>query len=380
METKIFRRIEEIPGHEWDRLFPGVLENHAFLKSLDESNPEQFSFYYITVWEDGRLAGAAPCFLMRYPLDTTVQGPLKSLVLAVKKYIPPLFELKALICGIPMGQGRIGFEGGAAAMIEAVTAAVEQIAAEEKVPVVAFKDFAEAACLDLDALQSRGYYRFESMPSTEMPVAFHTFDEYLKSLGKTSRDGLKRKLKSAAKAGGIHLEIKDRLDADELEIVYRLYLETLERHEELTFETLPKIFFERAAENMRGEAKFFLWRIGGRIAAFAFCLVSGTDFIDYYLGFDYAVALDHSLYYVRFRDLLEWCIENGIKRYEMGVTAYEVKRRMGFRFMRLFVYAKCRNRWLNPLFHLLCRSLKPENFDPVFKIVRERESKSRTDA
>jgi hypothetical protein len=64
---------------------------------------------------------------------------------------------------------------------------------------------------------------------------------------------------------------------------------------------------------------------------------------------------------------MNWCIKHKIKVYEMGVTGYEPKRRLGFEFIPLYIYAKLRNRWMRPVFKAACRLLKFENFDPALK-------------
>ena len=122
---------------------------------------------------------------------------------------------------------------------------------------------------------------------------------------------------------------------------------------------------------MPKESKFFIWRIDGKMAAFAWCLISKEYFIDYYLGFDYAVAYKYHLYLVRLRDLIKWCIANGIKKYEMGVTNYEPKRRMGFDYIPLYFYMKHCNKLFNPLFKIGICFMKPENFEPVFKEMKK---------
>jgi len=116
---------------------------------------------------------------------------------------------------------------------------------------------------------------------------------------------------------------------------------------------------------MPDETKFFLWKINNKLVAFAFCLVSENYFIDYYLGFDYPIAYKYNLYFVRFRDLMNWCIENKIKKYEMGQTGYEPKRRLGFRLIPLYIYAKHRSKFFNPIFKILSYLMRPVNFQAV---------------
>jgi len=112
------------------------------------------------------------------------------------------------------------------------------------------------------------------------------------------------------------------------------------------------------------------------MVSFAFCLIRGNYFIDYYLGFDYSIAHKYNLYFIRFRDLLKWCIANGVKKYEMGVTTYEPKRRLGFDFVRLYFYIKHRNRLINPFLKIIGHFIKPENFDPVFDTMDNNDGSS----
>ena len=372
LRTEIITDITRISSEAWSRVYPDVLESYSFFKTLQESGLEQFEWHYILVYDAEELVGIAPCFLMHYPLDTTVQGPIKSVLLKIKKRFPHFMELRALVCGLPMSQGRIGVVRDPKAVVRAICEAMESLAASQKISILGFKDFGLRECEWLDALQAEGYYKFESMPSTEMAVPFLSFDEYVKTLNRASRDGLKRKLKKIDQATPLPMEIRERLSEDELNQVHALYTQTLLRHGEMSFEIMTKDFFRLISDHMPAQTRYFLWCLDGRIVAFAFCFVSAERMIDYYLGFDYALAHDLHLYFTRFRDLMKWCILNKIPVYEMGNTGYEAKRRLGFKYIRLFVYAKHRNEVVNPFFHLLCRCLKPENFDTTFKHIQER--------
>lgn len=372
LTTKVVKRIEEISPEDWNKIFPNVLENYHFFKTLDESHFNQFSFYYILVYDQDEVVGATSCFLMNYPLDTTVQGPLKTLTSGVKKIFPNIFNLKALICGLPMGPGRIGIVGDTDKVLQAILKRLEQITQDEKVPIIAFKDFDAHYTNTLDRLQKEGFWKFESMPNTEMEIKFESFDEYLKTLSRASRDGVKRKFKKIDGQVKIDLEISNELNGT-LEEVHALYLQTSAKNE-VNFEILPKEFFQNVSKNMPGQAKYFLWRINNKLAAFAFCLVSNDHLIDYYLGFDYAIAYDYHLYFVRFRDLMNWCIQHKIKTYEMGATSYEPKKRLGFNFIPLYVYVRHRSKWINSLLKSLSHFLKPENFDPTLKELKKKNN------
>jgi len=373
MTSRIFKRIEEIPAEVWKSVFPETLESYGFFKALDESGFEQFAFRYILIYDGETVVGATSCFLMHYPLETTVQGPLRMLMLGIKKIFPAAIDLKAVICGLLMDQGRIGIKSeNPQAVVGEILACMDRFAKEHKAAILAFKDFGSEYTELLKPALEQGFCKIQNLPSTDMDLNFNSLEDYMKTLSRASRDGFKRKLKKLNTGPKFDLEIAHRLTPEALDEVYALYLQTVE-HGETQFETVPKEFFDRVAVNMPEETHFFLWRQEGRMVAFAYCLVSEDHFLDFYLGFDYAIAFDYHLYFVRFRDLMNWCIQHKMKKYEMGATGYEAKRRLGFKMVPIFIYAKCRHAWLNPAFKLLCRAVQPENFHEVFKDMKKDE-------
>ena len=370
LRTRVLRRIEEVSRDEWNSVFPDVLESYDFFKSLDESNFEQFSFYYILVYERRALVGATACFLLSYSLDTSISGPLRRISNYITKLRPNIFSVKTLACGMPMGQGRIGVTGNADKVMRAILRKMEQIAKKEKASIIAFKDFDHSYTEMLDPLQKEGFAKFDSLPTTEMNIWFKDFEEYMKTLSAASRYDLRRKFKRVDHHVKIDLEIHDSLSDEALQDVYSLYMQVVDKHE-MGFEVLPMDFFRVLPKNMSGRIKFFLWKIEGSLAAFLLCLVSEDFLIDYYVGLDYSVAHKYHLYFLKFRDIMNWCIKNKIKRYEMGITGYEPKRRLGFDFIPLYLYAKLRNRMLRPVFKFFCQFLKFENFDPDLKKIKK---------
>ena len=373
LKTKVVKRIADIPADDWKRVFPDVLENYDFFNTLDESNLGQFFFYYIMVYERNIPIAASTCFLLNYSLDTSISGPLRRVTNSIKKIMPNIFSLKAVVCGMPIGQGRIGITGQADMAIKAILRRMEQIARKNRVPIIAFKDFDQTYTRMLDPLQKIGFAKFDSLPSTELNVWFKDFEEYLKTLSSANRYDLRRKFRRVDGLVKIDMEIVEALEDGILQEVYKLYLDIIAKHD-MGFELLPIEFFKNISKNMPRHTKFFLWRIEGKLVAFLLCLVSKDILIDYYVGLDYSIAHKYHLYFVKFRDILNWCIKNNIKKYEMGITGYEPKRRLGFDFVPLYLYVKLRNRMFRPIFKLICQFLKFENFDPSLKKAKKRAS------
>ncbi len=365
LRTRVIRKIEDVSFEAWNKVFPNALEGYQFFKTLDESGFDQFSFCYILVYEGKQLVGAAPCFLMNYPLETSINGYLRRIANIFRKIFPNLFNLKTLVCGIPMSQGQIGMTDQPQMVLAALLRRMEQLARRMHAHLLAFKDLNQSYTTNFDSLKKDGFLKIDSLPSTELAITFPNFEGYLKILSSATRYDFRRKLKKAATVN-IERTIESALDNKTLEAVYRLYTQMVKKHE-MGFEIMPAEFFKRISQNMPGEVKYFLWRIDGKLVAFLFCLVSDTLFIDYFLGLDYALALKYHLYFVKTHDVINWCITHDIKKYDMGPTGYEPKRRLGFDFVPLYIYVKVRYRWLRPFFKGICGLLRFENFDPELK-------------
>lgn len=363
--TKVVKKIEEVPPDEWNRVFPQVPEGYGFFKTLDESQFSQFSFYYILAYDRGCLVGAAPCFSVDYSLDTSINGPLRRLSNAVKKVFPRLFSIKALVCGIPMGQGQIGMAECSPALLMAIVQRMESLARKIHAPIIAFKDLDQSYGKLFNPLLNDGFIKIDSLPMTRLSLAFADFEDYLKRLSGPTRYDFRRKLK---KASGVDIKtsVVSTLDDPTLDEVYSLYLQAVEIHD-MGFEIVPREFFRLISTHMPQETKFFLFRLNGKLIAFVFCLVSEGVLLDYYLGFDYTPAHEYHLYFVKFKEVFNWCLGHGIKTYEMGSTGYEPKRRLKFDFVPVYLFVKARYKMMRPLLKALCALLKFENFDPELK-------------
>lgn len=375
LKTRVVRKITDVDRDAWHKVYPDSLESYDFFKALDESNLDQFSFYYILVYDRSNLVGATNCFMLEYSLDTSINGPLRRLSNAVKRINPKIFSLKTLVCGMPMGQGRLGLRGDRDAVFRVMVRRMEQIAKKEKAAILAFKDFDQSYTPVLDTLQHQGFAKFDSLPTTMLNVWFRDFEEYINTLSAPNRYDLRRKFRKVGHVPFVFSEV-ERLTDKDLADVYRLYMQVVEKHE-MGFEVLPMAFFANVPKNMPGRTRYFLWHLDEKLVAFLFCLVSSDMLIDYYVGMDYAVAHKYHLYFVKFRDVLNWCISHKIKRYEMGITGYEPKRRLGFDFVPLYLYAKLRNPVFRPIFNLICQFLKFENFDPSLKKAKKAQRREK---
>lgn len=369
LTAKIYRKIQDIPPQDWEAVFPNTQESYCFYKTIDESNFSGFSLYYIAVYENQKAVGFAPCFLMDYSFDATLGEFFGGMVRGVRKMFPGFLKMKMLMCGSVCGEGRIGIAYDKRPLVvDVIVKAMEGIAKQTKTSVITFKDFSEEYASDFTHLLNDGFCRFFSFPVAEMDIRFNSFEDYLMNLGSHSRADLRRKFRRIEKLEKVELQLTGEL-GEYLDRAYELYQQTLSRSDVL-FEIVPKDFFRRISQNMSGEAKYFLWFINKKLVAFDLCLIKGTSLVGEYIGLDYTLAYEYHLYFLQIKDVISWCIKNGITRFYNGATDYEPKKRLGFKIKPLYIYVKHRNRLVSPAVKVVCNCISPKNFDRTLKEIK----------
>ena len=374
--TTITASITAIPREDWDAVFPPIAESYDFFRTLEETMTGQFKSWYIALYEQGRPVGMAPCFVMDYPLETTLEGKPKKILGWLQKILRRTFTLRILLCGCQAAEGRLGLaDVNRADIARALFREMENLAKKEKASLIAFKDFPDHYAPFFRALAPQGLHAMRSFPAVELPLPFASFEDYMATLSKVTRKDLRRKFRHADALPPLTFEVRDSLGGL-LDEAYPLYLNTLGKSE-IQFERLSRDFFERISANMPHATKYFLWFLDGKLVAFDLCLVRDGVLVDEYIGMDYGVAFQYHLYFVTFRDMVRWCIANKIRVYESGALNYDPKRRLDFRFVPENIYLKHLNPLLNPLFAPVCRFLEPDNFDPVLKEIAHGDKRAK---
>ena len=200
------------------------------------------------------------------------------------------------------------------------------------------------------------------MPGCTLELNFASFEDYMRDqLGRS----LRYKYIKLNKRTPIEWEVRTDVTplADE---IHALYKQTHARSK-MRFEFLTPEFFALIGREMPECARFFLWRVDGRLAAFALCLVQGDTIHHLNIGFDYAVSLDRQLYFVTMRDIFRWSLRQGLKRYVTGQLNYDPKLHFKMRLAPLDLYSRHTSPLLNPFFKAALGYLQPVRHDPIIR-------------
>jgi len=350
-----FATIRALP--EWRTLWSHQVHDWRYYEVIADTLGGQFTLEALVLRdESGTIRAIQPVFLVDQDVVEAAPDPVRKLAMLLRKVWPGALRMRVLMVGCPAGEGELGCRPGDEAWTgEAIFCALADEEIGRRASLIVLKDFRAEDRSALARAESVGFVRFPSMPATRLPLTFADFADYLaQRLGRIGRKWLRRKLRDLP---GLTFEVRTEVEGVALE-VHALYLQVLERAK-LRFERLTPEFLVALGRERPDRMRFFLWRLDGRLVTCSVCEVTDGVLHDLYLGMDYAVALEHSLYFRTFRDLLEWAIGQGLREYRSTPLGYDPKRRLGFELAPLDLYARHTSSWLAPLFRWLLPMFGP---------------------
>ena len=364
---EVFASWRALAPEVWQGIFTGRCKDRRYYEIAEETLGDQFEHRYCVIRNQAGEPAVQPFFIVRQDLLTGIQGRLGNWLAWIRRRWPDCLRPRMLMVGCSAGEGQLGSSEPWA--VRALHAAVQEIARREKISFLLFKDFPAEFRKPLGFLTQNGYARVPSMPGARMNIVPKDFEEFMQNeLGKVFRKNLRRKFKASAEAGPLSMEVVHDITpiAEEIQL---LYLQTHGRSP-MKFERLTPDYFRMLGQRMSDRARFFLWRQGGRLVAFALCLVQDETIYDLNVGMDYRVALDLHLYFVTFRDIINWAAAQGIKHYSTGPLNYDPKLHLQLALDPLDLYARHSNPMINLFFKVALKYLEPARHDPVIRKFR----------
>jgi hypothetical protein len=366
----VTRRVHKSDVAAWVAGLAHEANDHRYYEVTHESLGQQFEHQYLVLKDQaGATRAVQPFLIVKQDLVTGLPESVRRAVTRLRRRFPSALVMRMLMVGCSAGEGHLARDrvtGGVEWTAQALREALPAVAAALQARMVVFKDFPRSYRTPLRHLRSGGYARVPSMPGSRLDLDFTSFDEYLtRKLSHKTRKNLRLKYRKAAAGAPLKMEVVTDI-APHLDEVFPLYQQVLERSQ-YKFEELTKSYFLGLSRRLGDRALFFIWRENGRAVAFSSCVGHEGVLRDHYIGLDYRVALDHHLYFVTFRDIVTWAIENGYKSYYSAPLNYEPKYHLRHDLAPLDLYVRTSWKWFNPFFRAIVPYLEPTRYDPMIR-------------
>jgi hypothetical protein len=359
--VSVYGAAADIPAEIWRQAFGGQSKDHRYYEISEETLPGQFEHAYLVLRDPiGCRIAVQPVFIAQQDILEGLPEKVHAALAWPRRFFPRWLRMGMLVAGCSAGNGDLDCRKPWA--IEMLRDGLAAYARQKRVAMILLKDFSSSYRRELSAFEEYGYRRVPSMPGCTIDFDFSSFEEFrAKRIGRS----LRHKFNKIARQAPVSMEVLTDVTsiADE---IHALYMQTYGRAK-MRFECLTPEFFARVGREMPDSARFFLWRIKGRLAAFALCLVHDGTMSHLNVGFDYAVSLDLHLYYTTVKDLFEWSLAQGLKRYDTGQLNYHPKLHLRMKLAPLDLYSRHTSPLLNPLYKLALGFLQPVRHDPLIR-------------
>jgi len=359
--VSVYSAVADLPQELRARAFAEQSKDFRYYEISAETLDGEFDCHYLVLQDKatGRTA-LQPVFFANQDVLEGLPASVSAALTWPRKFFPGWLKMKVLFVGCPAGDGALDCTEPWA--VATLREALGIYARRTKAAVVVLKDFPAKYRTALEPFTSGEYRRVPSMPGCSLDLDFASFEEFMSArLGRK----LRYKYIKLNKRPPIAWEMLTDVTPIAAEL-HALYKNTHDRSK-MRFEELTPEFFARIGREMGDRARYFIWRVEGKIAAFALFLVHGGAMHHLNIGFDYAVSLDLQLYYVTMRDLFRWALEQGLKRYETGQLNYDPKLHFRMKLAPLDLYSRHTSPLFNPLFKLALGFLQPVRHDPTIQ-------------
>jgi hypothetical protein len=364
-------RVPQADAETWAAGLAHQANDHRYYELTHEALGHQFEHYYLLLQDHtGKTRAIQPFLMVKQDLVTGMPKAFRRGVEKVRQKFPSALVMRMLMVGCSAGEGHLARDtstGSVEWVAQALSEALHPVARGFKAAMIVMKDFPKTYRKTLRPMKKAGYARVPSMPGSRMDLNFTNFDEYLTTkLSHKTRKNLRSKYRKAAATGApVTMEIVTDVEPH-IDELFPLYQQVLERSQ-YKFEELTKSYFVQISRRMGERALFFIWRQEGKAVAFSSCAGHEGVLRDHYIGLDYKVALDQHLYFVTFRDIVTWAIENKYHTYYSAPLNYEPKYHLRHDLVPLDLYVRTSWNWINPLFRFVVPYLEPTRYDPMIR-------------
>jgi Acetyltransferase (GNAT) domain len=364
----VFEHARDVPMEFWARGFSDTPKDFQYYELIEQTMVLAFDYRYLAVFDQtNRPVALQPLVLTTQDLAAAASAAIVRFVAKLRTVWPRFWQSRMALAGCLVGEGETGAIESLEIAIPLVAEALEKYARAQGISLVAFKDFPTKMRRAFSCLSRSGYARVAGFPPLALELNFTSFDEYMAmQLSRSTRKNLRRKFRAAADASP-PLALEVWMDAEQIiDEIYPLYL-AVAQTSAIHFELFTREYFLEAGRCAPGKFRYFVWRQGARAVAFSFCTIWNGTLYDNDIGLDYTVAYELNLYYVTFRDLLNWALANGLQRYASAPFSYDPKLRLRLKPQPVDVYVKHISPWLNPLIKVFAVLFEPTRTDPVLR-------------
>jgi predicted N-acyltransferase len=384
ISIKTYKSINNITTTDWNaaNADSDYFKSHEFLQIIEASNIENSTFWYIMVFENNEIIGAAVFSSFIVSLDLFLDKQGKKVVKLIRKLFPDFLRIRFLFCGLPISLGKdtilIKDKRYATAILDAIVKESKSIAKTNKIKITNFKEFYLDEKLGLTHLLSLGFIKSWSIPYVDFYNKYENFSDYLQALRHSFRRQIKRNLsKVNFEALGI---VQEKLNFDhaiieiinpghaEANTIYEQYINIMSKANSV-LEFLNLDFFINFLKNTN-QSKILILRKDSVIIGNAILVEEGNKLTFMLIGIREEYRNAYSTYFNILNAVIAYGIQNKFEKIGMGQTSYYAKTRMGGQLAPMVTYNYSSNKLIHIVLKVFNKLIFPDVNSQQYKVFK----------
>ncbi|PQJ21722.1 GNAT family N-acetyltransferase [Tenacibaculum sp. SG-28] len=223
------------------------------------------------------------------------------------------------------------------------------------------KDFVKESIKASNSLLNMGYTSFQAEPNMvlQLPDSWQNFDQYLDAMKTKFRVKAKRALQKSSALSVIDFSMeKIEQFLPEMTTMYQ----NISKNATFNLVNFNLETYVSLKENL-GD-RYFLngYFLEGKLVGFASGLVNGKTLDAHFVGINYSLNKEYSIYQRMLYDYVSIGISKKVKSINFGRTASEIKSSVGAIPEKMTIYLRHRKSIPNKIVSLLVKNIKPTDF------------------
>lgn len=330
-KVRVFESIRDVPLKEWSAIAKPYSYTYSpeYLEMMEASMTNGCGQGYVLVYDDNDHPVSLTHFTVsRTDIAIFASGWLRAALTTIRRLFPNFLKIRLLECALPIySEDRLiaGEQGHKKKSLQFLEKTLLEISRKHGVFLVIIGAFEPQDHPCEVFLKDLGYQFVPCLPLASLDIAWETPAAYLSAMKSYYRSKLQRHLRiNQSKA--IRHDLRDNFD-DLAEILWQQWLVVHAHATEYNGETLTPGFYKDFSLKFGTRSKVLLIYSKDELVGHALLLVDGDTLR--WRNFGRAKAENDSLYIYVCHKVVETAINLGVKRLDMGVTTYAIKRDFG---------------------------------------------------
>lgn len=340
MHTQWYDSIDDIGAARIEPLQGSPVDfSYGLLRAMERTLWGEVRVRYVAVEEGQTLLGFFPIYFgTNIEFMAAMPGPIARAYGALVEHMGQAQAYRVAVAGsLISDRGFVPLlpECDRNAVVDRIIAAVDELAAEQKLHLAFIKDVHQDFP-GIDRFRAADFVECYSLPTVRVDTHFASEKDYIASLSANGRSHARRTLKKVAQEFSIRV-VSDY--ADYIPRVFPLFRATYLKAQFKLEEPPPQFFLECSRVSPPG-SELMLCERDGHIAGAYLIFWHGGQQLNKRIGIDYSEAESPLIYNaLNYHSLLR-AVERGVPLSYLGQTTYTPKMRMGGRLENQFLFIK----------------------------------------